>query len=66
MANAISESLVVFRGAAPQATRREILLGSRDQLGSLLLYQLPCCIVTSLSELLESFAGSIQDVGYNL
>lgn len=52
--NAISESLVVFRGAAPQATRREILLGSRDQLGSLLLYQLPCCIVTSLSEFLES------------
>lgn len=59
MANAISECLVVFRGVAPQATRHEILLGSRDQLGSLLLHQLPSCIVTSLSELLE-FSSQVQ------
>lgn len=29
-------------------------LGSQDQLGVLLLYQSPCCIATSLLELLEA------------
>lgn len=58
----IWESLKAFKYAAPQVARYKnlfIKLASMDQMRWLLLYQLPCCIATSLSELLDFIYGSV-------